>query len=97
MDTLRLRGGVMDYRVLEFHRQDKWEPYGVGYYDDRGRILLFVPMWRTQRVLYNYRAPLEELNEEQFPNTQEIYRWRDVEHADAQNVSPSELMSLQAN
>ena len=52
-------------------------------------MLLFVPMWRTPRVL---DTPLAELGEENFPKTEYQFRWRQVETTKEENVAPMDLL-----
>ena len=83
------------YRFLErLHSSSIWVRYGVAYQDDRGRVLLFVPAWRSPKLFLV--SSLFNLNEEHFPQSPYQFRWCDEIYAwdkDDELFHPIEAMS----
>lgn len=84
----------MEYRILEGRNSKRWARLGIAYTYKRGdRVLLFIPAWRSSKVL---AISLEELNEEQFPKTGASYRWGDkVETTEDEDISPADLLFIE--
>ncbi len=78
----------MEYRILEIHNPKGWERWGVAYQNE-GRVLLFIPAWRSPKVL---DVSLEELNEDHYPKTEFEYRWGEVEKTENEDINLFELL-----
>jgi hypothetical protein len=78
---------INKYRILERRSNGDWTLFGVAYERD-GRIVLFAPPWRADRVLA--AASLEELDERHCPSAE--FQWRAVESTSQLVTHPIELL-----